>query len=173
MLQRVFWYWSLPSLLFAQPTLLPCGGNSVESVSITGDSSVSSEHLQQDGTANSRNHTYVLGPRETDCRARQLRTAEGLGYFKAEDHGERCAMVSATPTHGGLGDPAHPRRRAIPRRLTSVSKNKKFSEPQLRRAFQIHDGECSMWTRDYEARISGSYARGLYAEDGYINDHCR
>lgn len=152
-----------PSLLFAQPPSSPVV--IVDSVNITRDSSVSSQHLQE-MEQGIRNHTYVLG-RENVIAERANYELQKDGYFKAETTVKDVQVVSATPTARWVSVMLRSNE-GQQYRLGHISfkNNKIFKSPQLRGAFQIADGDVF----DVDKVRTGFEAiRRLYAEDGYIN----
>jgi len=137
----------------------------VESISVTSDSSVSSQHLQQ-VEQEIRKHDYPPDPAQEIAQRANFELQKD-GYFKAETSVAEMRVLSNNPAQPTV---------AVTLRITEgqqyrlkeivFQNNKVFSNSQLRTQFPIANGD----TFDAEKIRKGLDAlRELYAGKGYIN----
>ncbi len=153
------------SLLLAAQSAPPAKTTVVESVSITSDSSVSSQHLQEI-TQELLKHTYRRDA-ETEIAERANYELLKDGYFKAETTTAEVQVVNDTPAQRTVSVTLRINEGQQYRLKQIVFKNNQvYPAPQLRKAFDIADGD--VFNAD-KIRVGMEKLRELYAEKGYIN----
>lgn len=136
----------------------------VESVSLTGDSIVSSEDFQQIVRDIQRNR-YVRTV-ETSIADIARSSLGNQGYFKAEVETVGTEVLNEATRTRTIGVTLRVREGAQYRvsRVT-FAKDKEFSEAQLRQAFPVHDGDVMSNQMISEGVES---VRKLFASKGYL-----
>jgi hypothetical protein len=133
----------------------------VQSVNLTNDSSVSSEHLQLIEKQILMTRCWrPAGSTGGDAQAGQRRLFESAGGSNRNGCAERDRCIAHCRRHA-----ADSRRRAVSAEADYLRKNTPFPEAQLRQAFPIKDGEIAS---NDKIREGERVLRNLYATTGYM-----